>query len=173
TCFCPTCRREAAERGIDVERARRAFREVYDYFQAARSGQPFVDGPFVEFLRVLFNNPEILFWERFWVERSQDLDRELYGITKWCGADIEFGLSVWNRNHFNPIRKAQWSWAAQTGYADWVKPIVYQHQSGVVYTKEMEPFHRSILRDLTPQEMTPIMYRILGLDEAPWDQLVQ
>lgn len=173
TCFCPTCRREAAERGIDVEPTRRAFREVYDYFQAARAGREFADGAFIEFLRVLLNNPEILLWERFWIERSQDLDRELYGITKWCSADLEFGLNVWNRNHFNPIRKAQWSWAEQTGYADWVKPIVYQHQAGLIYTREMEAFHRSILRDVTPQAMTPIMYKLLGLNEAPWDELIQ
>jgi dihydroxy-acid dehydratase len=38
---------------------------------------------------------------------------------------------------------------------------------------EMEDFHRTILRDFTPDEMTPIMYKLLGLNEAPWDQLVQ
>jgi hypothetical protein len=37
----------------------------------------------------------------------------------------------------------------------------------------MEDFHRTILRDFTPDEMTPIMYKLLGLNEAPWDQVVQ
>ncbi len=32
------------------------------------------------------------------------MDRELYGIVKWCNRDLEFGLNVWNRNHLNPIR---------------------------------------------------------------------
>ncbi len=173
TCFCPTCRHEATERGLDVERIQLAFREVYDYFQAARAGESFVDGSLIEFLRVLLRNPEVLLWERFWLERNKDLDRELFGIVKWCNADLEFGLNVWNRNHFNPIRKAQWDWEEQTLYADWVKPIVYQHQSGVIYTQEMAALHRSIFRDLTPQELTPIMYKILGLDEGPWDALVQ
>lgn len=36
----------------------------------------------------------------------------------------------------------------------------------------MEDFHKTLLRDITPQEMTPIMYKLLGLDEAPWDDLV-
>ncbi len=58
-------------------------------------------------------------------------------------------------------------------YADWVKPIVYQHQSGLIYHNEMSALHQSILRDVTPQEMTPIMYQLLGLDEAPWDQVIQ
>ena len=172
-CFCQHCRQEAKQRGIEVEPVRRAFVEVYRYFQEARAGQEFVDGALVEFLRVLLRNPEILIWERFWLERNKDLDRELYGIVKWCNADLEFGLNVWNRNHFNPFRKAQWPWEEQTRYADWVKPITYQHQAGQIYVNEMTELHKSILRDVMPEEMTPIMYMILGLDEAPWDQLVQ
>jgi hypothetical protein len=172
-CFCAHCRREAMARGIEVEPVRKAFFEVYEYFQQARQGAEFVDGALIEFLRVLLRNPEILIWERFWLERNKDLDRELYGLVKWCNADLEFGLNVWNRNHFNPIRKAQWPWEEQTRYADWVKPITYQHQSGQVYVKEMSDFHKNILRDFTPQEFTPIMYKLLGLNEAPWDQLTQ
>ncbi|UCH27228.1 MAG: hypothetical protein JSV66_06190 [Trueperaceae bacterium] len=171
--FSPASCHEALQRGIDVERVRIAMREVYDYFQQARAGEPFVDGALIEFLRVLLRNPEVLIWERFWLERNKDLDRELYGIVKWCDPNLQFGLNVWNRNHFNPIRKAQWPWDEQTLYADWVKPITYQHQSGLIYANEMSAFHQSILRDFTPQELTPIMYKALGLDEAPWDDLVQ
>jgi len=171
--FSAAARHEALERGIDVERVRLAFREVYDYFQKARAGEPFVDGAFVEFLRVLLANPEVLIWERFWLERNKDLDRELYGLVKWCNPDLSFGLNVWNRNHFNPIRKAQWPWEEQTLYADWVKPITYQHQSGLVYALEMNDFHKTILRDFTPDELTPVMYKLLGLSEAPWQELVQ
>ena len=171
--FSVHARREALERGIDVERVRIAMLNVWSYFQRARAGEAFVDGALIEFLRVLLANPEVLIWERFWLERNKDLDRELYGMVKWCNPDLSFGLNVWNRNHFNPIRKAQWPWEEQTLYADWVKPITYQHQSGLIYQKEMEDFHRTILRDFTPDEMTPIMYKLLGLDEAPWDQVVQ
>jgi hypothetical protein len=172
-CFCEHCRRLAMARGIDVERVKIAFGPVYDYFQAARAGAEFVDGALIEFLRVLYNNPEVMLWERFWVERNKDMDRELYGIVKWCDPRLQFGLNVWNRNHLNPIRKAQWPWLEMTGWSDWVKPITYQHQSGGVYHGEMTHFHKSILRDVTPQEMTPIMYKLLGLDEAPWDEIVQ
>jgi hypothetical protein len=37
----------------------------------------------------------------------------------------------------------------------------------------MTNFHQTILRDVTPQEMTPVMYKLLDLDEAPWDQIIQ
>ena len=172
-CFCEHCRHEAIERGIDVERVRIALKEAYDYFQAAQSGEPMPDGYLVEFLRMLYFHPEIMVWERYWVERNKDMDRELYGIVKFCNRRLEFGLNVWNRNHLNPLRKAQWPWAEMTTWSDWVKPITYQHQAGGVYVKEMSEWHRSLLRDVPPQEMTPVMYKILGLDEAPWDEAVQ
>lgn len=171
--FSEAARREALERGIDVERVRRAFSDMYAFFQRARAGESFVDGAFVEFLRVLLANPEVLIWERFWLERNKDLDRELYGLVKWCNPKLSFGLNVWNRNHFSPIRKAQWPWEEQALYADWVKPITYQHQSGLVYALEMNDFHKSILRDFTPDELTPVMYKLLGLNEAPWSELVK
>jgi len=172
-CFCPYCRREALERGLDVEKVKGAFKELYQWVQQARAGKEFVDGALVEFLRVLYFNPEVLLWERYWVERNKDMDRELYGIVKWCNPDLKFGLNVWNRNHFNPLRKAQWPWAEMATWSDWVKPITYQHQSGGIYNGEMNALHRSILRDVSPEEFTPIMYKFLGLNEASWGELVQ
>jgi hypothetical protein len=171
-CFCQHCRREAIERGIDVERVRIAFREVHDFFRAAHAKQSFVDGAFVEFLRVLLRNPEVLVWERHWLQRSKDLDAELYGIVKWCNPKLSFGLNVWNRNHFNPIRKAQWAWEEQTAWCDWVKPITYQHQAGEVFMKEMGFFGSTLLKDFTAKEFVPAMYAILGLNEAPADKVI-
>jgi hypothetical protein len=155
-----------------VERTRLAFAEVWQYFQEARAGASFADGALIEFLRVLLRNPEVLIWERFWLERSKDLDRELYGIVKWCNPSLSFGLNVWNRNHFNPIRKAQWPWAEQTAWCDWVKPITYQHQAGEVFAREMGYFAKTILRGFAAKDFVPAIYAILGLNEAPIDQVV-
>ncbi len=171
-CFCAQCRKEASDRNIDVERTRIAFAPVYEFFQKARAGESFVDGAFVEFLRVLLANPEVLLWEKFWLERSKDLDRELYGIVKWCNPKLSFGLNIWNRNHFNPIRKAQWPWAEQTAYCDWVKPITYQHQAGEVFLREVDSFGKTLLRDFAREEFVPAMYAILGLKEAPVNEVI-
>ncbi len=45
------------------------------------------------------------------------------------------------------MRKAQWGWEEQTDYADWVKPITYQHQSGLIFANEMEHYRKTVLRD--------------------------
>ena len=171
-CFCRHCLGSMGAAGIDAEAARRACSLLHNYFKRARAGEHFTDGALITGLRVLLDNPEFLLLERHWVRRNKDLDRELYGLVKWCDPALEFGLNVWNRNHFNPFRKAQWPWAETKDYADWVKPITYQHQSGGIYLGEMKQLHATLLRDLAPAELTPIMYRILGLDEAPWDELL-
>ena len=173
-CLCRYCVQSLRQRGLDPEAIKRACSDLHRFFTRAREdASAFPDGAFVEFLRVLLANPEILLFERHWLERNKDLDKELYGITKWCNPSLEFGLNVWNRNHFNPIRKAQWPWDEACDFADWVKPITYQHQAGQIYMKEMTDFHKTILRDFTPDELTPVMYRVLGLDEAPWAELVE
>lgn len=170
--FSAPARAEAQARGIDVEACRRACLAMYDFMQEAAAGKDFADGAFITFLRTLLANPEFLVWEKFWLERNKDLDRELYGLVKWCKPRLPFGLNVWNRNHFNIFRRAQWPWAEQTNYADFVKPITYQHQAGEVWAKELGFFRKTILRDFAPDEATATLFRILGLNEAPWEQLV-
>ena len=142
--FSEASRNEAIARGIDVEACRRACIAMYDFMQDARAGKEFDDSAFVTFLRVLMQHPEVLIWERFWLERNKDLDRELYGLVKWCKPNLPFGLNVWNRNHFNIFRRAQWPWEEQTMYADWVKPITYQQD---VYKRQAVE-HDSIVPEL-------------------------
>ena len=110
-CFCVHCQVLAAHEGVDVDAARRGLQALWDLVTSARRGDRMPDGALVELLRVVYEHPEVLLWERFWVERNKELDRELYGIVKFCDSKIEFGLNVWNRNHLNPWRKAQWPWA--------------------------------------------------------------
>lgn len=172
-CFCRHCTDLAARDGIDVDRARRALEEIWRTIAASQRGEAFVDGPFIELLRMLYQHPEALLWERFWVERNKALDRELYGIVKFCDGRLGFGLNVWNRNHFNPWRKAQWPWGEQAAWTDWVKPIVYQHQSGGIFADEWRPLLAGLLRDLDPHGVIELVKGMVGLDEAPWSTIVE
>ncbi len=172
-CFCRHCIELASLEGIDCERARAGALAVWQTIAALREGRTGPDGALVEFLRVVYQHPELLLWERFWVERNKALDRELYGIVKFCDERLEFGLNVWNRNHLNPWRKAQWPWAEQTQWADWVKPIVYQHQTGAVFVEELAPLLAGVFRDLEPALVAELAKAALGLGEAPWPELVQ
>jgi hypothetical protein len=166
-CFCTHCSELAARQGIDVERARAASHAVWETLSAIKSDAPLPDGALVAMLRAVYENPEALVWERFWVERNKALDRELYGIVKFCNPKLEFGLNVWNRNHFNPWRKAQWPWAEQAQWADWVKPIVYQHQSGGVLEDELRPLLAGMFKGLDPDLVVEVIKESLGLGGQP------
>lgn len=172
-CFCVHCERLAATQGIDVDAARRATEAVWKLIGSVRAGEHTVDGPFVEFLRVLYEHPEILLWERFWVERNKALDRELYGIVKFCDRTVEFGLNVWNRNHLNPWRKAQWPWREQVQWADWVKPIVYQHQSGGVFFDEWAPLLAGVFARLPVDGVIELAKNVLGIDAPSYGDMVE
>lgn len=172
-CFCTHCVADARAAGINVGHARRALGALWSWFQKARAGAPMPDGALIEFLRVLLAHPEALLWERRWLERSKALDRELHGIVKRADPAKCFGLNVWNRNHFNPLRRAQWDWESQTEYADFVKPITYQHQAGNVFANEMAPWGATLLRDTPIGEYGPAIAKLLGIALPPWERLVE
>ncbi|MGV3649909.1 MAG: hypothetical protein ACO1OK_00665, partial [Devosia sp.] len=46
------------------------------------------------------------------------------------------------------------------------------HQAGEVFTKELGFFQKTILRDFSPDEATAVLYRLLGLKEAPFSGLI-
>ena len=173
-CFCTHCAELADRQGIDVEKARAASHAVWETLNGIKADAPLPDGALVELLRAVYENPEALVWERFWVERNKALDRELYGIVKFCNPKLEFGLNVWNRNHLNPWRKAQWPWAEQAQWSDWVKPIVYQHQTGGVLADELKPLLAGMFRGLDPDMVVEVIKATLGLGGQPrWADLLR
>ena len=89
--------------------------------------------------------------------------------TRIWNSDSTYGIAT----TFNHSARLNGLGPSKTDYSNWVKPIAYQHQSGEIYRFEMTHLHASILRDVDPAEMTPIMYQMLGLDEGPWDTLGQ
>ena len=171
--FSTTFRKEAEMRNVNVDKVKDSMKFAYEFFQKARSGFSFIDGTLIEFFRLLFDRPEILEWEKIWLERNKDLDKEIFGLVKWVNPKLSFGLNVWNRNHFNFIRKVQWPWLEQTNYADWVKPITYQHQSGEIFTREINLFGKSAFNEFSEKELIHAFAKILNINEGSLENLTQ
>ncbi|MGQ0568095.1 MAG: hypothetical protein ACT4P5_00985 [Armatimonadota bacterium] len=171
TCFCPHCRRLAHERGIDAERAREGYLAFDDYFRRARARQ-LDDGHFVEFFRVLQEHPEVLKWEKLWVDNHKSLYREIYGTVKWLDPQKEVGIHIWQLiNTFHPFLRAQYDLRDLAHCADWVKPVLYNDVAGYRFNRIVTSYTKTFLGDLEPAEATPFLYKILQLDEAPWADL--
>ncbi len=171
TCFCPHCRRLAHERGIDVERARAGYEAFDTYFHKARAGA-LDDGAFVEFFRVLHEHPEVLQWEKFWVDSHKSLYHEIYGAVKWFDPKKEVGMHVWQLiNTFHPFLRAQYDLRDLAGCADWIKPVVYHDVAGYRFNRIVTSYTKTFLGDFAPPEAASFLYKILQLDEAPWAEL--
>ena len=85
---------------------------------------------------------------------------------------MEFGLNVWNRNHFSPLRKAQWPWEEVLLYCDWVKPIAYQHQAGTIYKKEIN-FWKSNFLEYDNNKTLSFFNEVLNITTVNWDKLIE
>jgi len=170
-CFCPHCLARARAEGMNVERARAGYHALYEYAQKARAGARPRDGYLVEFLRVLLKHPDILHWERLWVEQQQDLHRQIYGTVKSIDRRKTVGFHIWHQNSFSPFFRAAWDFAAVRRYADWLKPVLYNNCAGGRFHVYLASSHRTWLGDSTPQESYRLLYQFLGIEEAAYDDL--
>ena len=172
TCFCRYCLEEAGRRNIDAERAAEGYRTLEDLFITSRAGIRPLDGYFIAFQRALFNHPEILQWEQLWLDAHKSMYRRIYGQVKFFGERFQVGLGIWQMiDTFNPWLRAQHDPSEYTDCADWLKPVLYNIPAGHRFAAFVERLCQTVLRDGTPEEWTPILYRILGLNEAPYKDL--
>ncbi len=170
-CFCDHCRRLAAERGIDVERARTAYRELSRFFTEARKGERPRDGYFVTFWRLLLTFPEILAWEKFWTDGLHAMFAEIYGTVKAIDEKTKVGWHVMHLNSFSPFYRAEQDYAELAEYSDFIKVVTYHNCAGGRFQRFIGSLHESIFRDAEPEESYRLIYRFLGIDEAEWSEL--
>ena len=173
TCFCEYCQRQAKADGINVERARQGFFALEKLMAERRANRRPVDGYFTSFWRVLLNYPELIAWENLWVRGRHDLQAELYRRMKASNPALPMGWHVWQTVTFNPFLRAEEDYGVYQHFSDFVRPAVYNNCAG-------ERFHagaRSGLAgpygDLSPEQVTELLYRELDLKEPPYDKLVK
>ena len=91
---------------------------------------------------------------------------------RYFGDDYQVGLGIWQMiNTFNPLLRAAHDPAEYKLYADWLKPVFYNAPGGARFAKFVTNLCQTILGDASPSEWTPILYKILGLDEAAFEDL--
>ncbi len=171
TCFCEHCRALAQERGIGVERARRGFVAMADFLAAARRDERPIDGYFVTFWRTLLEYPEILAWEKLWTDSQHGLYAEIYGTAKAIRREVQVGWHVMHHNSFSPFYRAEQDYQKMAPFSDFIKVVAYHNCAGPRYASFHRTLARTIWHDAKPEDSLALMYGILGVDEAPLDQL--
>jgi hypothetical protein len=171
SCFCPYCRAKAQDRDISVERAREGFMQLDKLFSAAAQDKRPADGYFVTFWRILLEYPEVLAWHKMWNDSYHEIRSELYGTAKSIAPEKPFGFHIVQNVTFSPFYSAADNYAELQNYTDFVKIATYNNAGGGRMAGFIKRLCSTIFADVKPQDLTPFYYKVMGYDEAPYDQL--
>jgi hypothetical protein len=157
---------EARARGIDVQRAVEGYRAIDTFLRGVRQGERPRDGVFVTLLRHLLHHPEVLMWEKMWLDAHQDFYHEIAGLVKFFDPGNEVGLGVWQViNTYNPYLRAQYDAADFAEYADFLKPVLYHTPAGARFAKFADSWQKGVLADATPDGAYHALATVLGVED--------
>lgn len=168
TCFCEHCIARGRAHGIDPQRAREGFEQLYVYVRGLMAGNaPPADGVFTGFLRLLLRYPEILAWEYQYRLSREDLLRAMYQAIK----NIRPGAQVgWHVDHqpssWDIVYRAEMSYAEMAPYSDFIKFIAYHDILGPrIRWWYLERLKRTVLSEVPLDESLEIYYDLFGYDK--------
>jgi hypothetical protein len=170
-CFCPYCCEIAQSRGISVTRAIEGYRRLLELFRSLEGGAEVQDGAFVSFWRLLLRYPEILAWEQLFADSQFQLYRDLFSTVKAVNAEIPVGWHIMHLNSFNPFYRAEQDYETLKGFSDFMKLALYQHCAGPRYARWIDGVHRRVFQQTQKSTLVTMMYDLLGLSEASYEEL--
>jgi hypothetical protein len=148
TCFCEHHQKAARERGIDFQRAYEGFRKLDRFVQAAMQGQRPTDGYFVEFWRLLVENPEVILWDRLFDEGKHQVLADVNRTVKSIRPNLRVGFHIEHVNSFNPIFRATRSYEDLALKADFLKVVAYNNCGGERYANFIRNVGSTVFRDV-------------------------
>lgn len=172
-CFCEHCRAKARERDINVDRARRGYQAFSALVQAARQDKRPLDGYFVAFWRLLLEYPEILAWERLWMDSYQETRSDLYTTAKASAPEKPFGFHIQQNMTFSPFYRASEEYSYTKNHTDFLKIACYNNAGGPRIASYLDNLHATIFHDATPKDFLPFFYKIMDYNEGPYDVIPQ
>jgi hypothetical protein len=168
-CFCPHCLARAKQKGVDADRARQGYKELYEYMQSLMAGnaKP-VDGVFASFLRIVMRYPEILAWEYQYRLSREEMLKAIYDTVKAVKPTAQVG---WHVDHqpstWDLVYRAEMSYADMAPYSDFIKIILYHDVTGPrVRNWYLERLHRGIFSEVPLDESLNLYYDLFGYDKS-------
>jgi hypothetical protein len=130
-----------------------------------RKGDRPRDGVFVTLLRHLLHHPEVLMWEKMWLDAHQALYHEIAGMIRFSDPRHEVGYGIWQIiNTYNPYLKAQYDPSDYGHTADFLKPVLYNTPAGARFANFAESWQKGVLADATPDGAYNALANILQLE---------
>jgi hypothetical protein len=168
-CFCEHCRARAREKGIDAERARKGFEELWVYVRGLSTGAAApADGVFTGFLRVLLRYPEILAWEYQYRQSREEVLQAMYGTAKALKPSAEVG---WHVDHqpssWDLVYRAEMTYAEMAPYSDFIKFIGYHDVLAPrIRWWYLERLRKTVLAEVSLEQSLALYYALFGYSPA-------
>ena len=175
-CFCEFCRARGRAHGIDAERARKGYEELFLFTRARMAGAtPPADGIFTGFLRVLLRYPEILSWEYQYRLAREEMTQAIHKTVKGIKPAAEVG---WHVDHepssFDPIYRAEMSYEEMAPYSDYIKFIAYHDVLGPrIRSWYLDRLQKTVLGELSQEESLNLYYDVFGYDKNAEPKLAE
>lgn len=166
-CFCEHCRARGRAKGVDPERARQGFQELYEFVRALMGGTAKApDGVFAGFLRVLLRYPEVLGWEYQYRQSREEVLQGMYRAAKAVKPDADIG---WHVDHqpssWDIVYRAEMSYEEMAPYSDFIKFIGYHDILGPrIRNWYLARLQRTVLREVSLQDSLDLYYALFGYD---------
>jgi hypothetical protein len=176
TCFCEFCRVRGKAKGIDVERARQGFENLYVYVRGLMSAQEkAADGIFTGFLRILLRYPEILAWEYQYRLSREEVMQGIYRTVKSVNPQAQVG---WHVDHqpssWDLVYRAEMSYAEMAAYSDFIKFIAYHDVLGPrIRWWYLARLQKTVLGEVPLEESLDLYYDLFGYDKTKEPKLDQ
>jgi hypothetical protein len=167
TCFCEHCRARGKANGIDADRARQGYKDLYEYVRGLMTGKSKpAEGVFTVFLRHLMRYPEILAWEYQYRLSREEVMKAMYDTIKGIKPQAQVG---WHVDHqpssWDMVYRAELSYADMAPYSDFIKLILYHAVLGPrIRSWYLERFQRTILSELSLDQSLQLYYALFGYD---------
>ncbi len=127
-CFCDHCLNRAKKQGINADKAKTGFDELYNTVLKTIHGNSVpASGVLNHIFHLFIKYPEILAWENLWHQSLNDLYAMIYTTIKSIKPEAKVGRHfASNMTTLNPIDRAATDYGAIAKHTDFIKPILYQ-----------------------------------------------
>lgn len=168
TCFCEHCLERNRSKGIDPERARKGYSELYNLIRNVASGNRPVDGVLSTALGIMQKYHEVMAWNYQWFQADEEIQKMLYVSIKEkypgmiVGRHIDHQRSSWDLFYRSAV-----PYSEMAVYADFIKPILYHDIYGPRLRHwVVAQWQDHIFNDLSEKLILDLYYAISGYDPA-------
>ncbi len=177
TCFCQYCKDRNKQHGINADRAKQGFRDLYQLVKGLEQNKPKpADGVFTMVLRIFQRFPEVLSWDYQWFQADEEIGSEIHRIVKSIQPNIESGRHIdHQRSSWDVFYRAAMPYDQIAQNADFIKPILYHETLGPrLRWWVIAEMQKRVLNELSLKQSLELYYALFHQDRKerpPLDRL--